>query len=115
MRERPDDRNALRCRLKGKAFDLSAPIGALHPIAGTGALAAGEIRLDVNGKTRQLSDLTKLIWSVAETIEHLSGLFALQPGDLIFSGTPEGVAAVVRGDVMEGSVAGVGTLRVEII
>ena len=75
----------------------------------------GEIRLDVNGKTRQVSDLTKLIWSVAETIEHLSGLFALQPGDLIFSGTPEGVAAVGRGDVMEGSVAGVGTLRVEVV
>ncbi len=99
----------------GKAFDLSAPIGPLHPIAETGALDAGEIRLDVNGKTRQVSDLTKLIWSVAETIEHLSGLFALQPGDLIFSGTPEGVAAVVRGDVMEGSVAGVGTLRVAVV
>ena len=98
----------------GKAFDHSAPIGPLHPIAATGTIDAGEIRLDVNGKARQSSDIGKLIWNVAETIEHLSSLFELQPGDLIFTGTPEGVAKVERGDVMEGRIAGLGSLRVEV-
>ncbi len=99
----------------GKAFDHSAPIGPLHPIAETGVVASGEIHLDVNGKARQASDIGKLIWNVAETIEHLSSLFELQPGDLIFTGTPEGVAKVERGDVMEGRVAGLGSLRVEVV
>ncbi len=98
----------------GKAFDHSAPIGPLHPISATGTIDAGEIRLDVNGKARQSSDIGKLIWNVAETIEHLSSLFELQPGDLIFTGTPEGVAKVERGDVMEGRIAGLGNLRVEV-
>ena len=99
----------------GKAFDYSAPIGPLHPIAETGAIDKGEIHLDVNGQARQSSDISKLIWNVAETIEHLSSLFELQPGDLIFSGTPEGVAKVERGDVMEGRIAGLGSLRVEVV
>lgn len=99
----------------GKAFDHSAPIGPLHPITSTGAIDRGEIRLDVNGKTRQASDLSKLIWTVAETIEHLSALFELRPGDLIFSGTPEGVAKVERGDLMEGRIAGLGSLRVAVV
>ncbi len=99
----------------GKAFDYSAPIGPLHPITETGAIESGEIHLNVNGKVRQVSDIDKLIWNVAETIEHLSSLFELQPGDLIFSGTPEGVAKVARGDVMEGRIAKVGTLRVEVV
>lgn len=99
----------------GKAFDASAPIGPIHPIAKTGEINAGAITLTVNGKPRQGSDITQLIWNVGETIEVLSGLFELQPGDLIFTGTPEGVAAVVRGDVLEGTVAGVGSLKVEIV
>ena len=98
----------------GKAFDLSAPIGPLHPIAATGPIKTGAITLTVNGQPRQSSTLDKRIWTVGETIEHLSSLFALQPGDLIFTGTPEGVAAVVRGDVLEGSIAGLGTLKVAI-
>ena len=99
----------------GKAFDCSAPIGPLHAISETGAIESGAIHLDVNGQARQDSDISKLIWNVAETIEHLSSLFELQPGDLIFSGTPEGVAKVERGDVMEGRIAKVGTLRVEVV
>ncbi|MGI9025434.1 MAG: fumarylacetoacetate hydrolase family protein [Burkholderiaceae bacterium] len=99
----------------GKAFDHSAPIGPLHSITETGAIDAGEIHLDVNGKARQASDIGKLIWNVSETIEHLSSLFELQPGDLIFTGTPEGVAQVDRGDVMEGRIAGLGSLRVEVV
>jgi fumarylpyruvate hydrolase len=98
----------------GKAFDVSAPIGPIHPIASTGALESGAIALTVNGEPRQSSTLDKLIWNVGETIEHLSSLFALQPGDLIFTGTPEGVASVVRGDVLEGAIDGLGSLRVEI-
>ncbi len=98
----------------GKAFDQSAPIGPVHPISRTGELSSGAITLDVNGERRQTGDLKELIWNVAETIEHLSAAWTLQPGDLIFSGTPAGVAAVVRGDVMVGSVAGLGSLKVSI-
>ena len=73
------------------------------------------IRLDVNGSTRQSSTLGKLIWSVPEIIEQLSAAWALAPGDLIFTGTPEGVAAVVAGDRLAASIEGVGTLQVEIV
>ena len=99
----------------GKAFDHSAPIGPIVPAAQAGDAANAEIRLDVNGKMRQQSTVTKLIWNIGETIEHLSALWELFPGDLIFTGTPEGVAAVVRGDLLEGSVAGVGTLKVKVV
>ncbi len=98
----------------GKGFDQSAPIGPLHPIASTGELRRGAITLAVNGKQRQAGDLSELIWSVAETIETLSRAWTLQPGDLIFTGTPAGVGAVVAGDVMEGSIAGLGQLRVRV-
>jgi fumarylpyruvate hydrolase len=98
----------------GKGFDYSAPIGPVHPVASTGMLAGAAIRLDVNGAPRQHSNIDKLIWNVAETIEHLSKYFTLQPGDLIFTGTPEGVAAVQRGDVLEGAIEGLGTLRVRV-
>lgn len=99
----------------GKGFDHSAPIGPIHPLADTGLLASGSIHLQVNGASRQKSDIDKLIWSVAETIEHLSKYFALQPGDLIFTGTPEGVAAVKSGDLLEGGIDGLGELRVKIV
>jgi fumarylpyruvate hydrolase len=99
----------------GKGFDHSAPIGPIHPAAQVGDVGKAAIALSVNGQLRQSSDVSKLIWNIAETIEHLSRLWALQPGDLIFSGTPEGVAAVKAGDLMEGSVAGVGTLKVRVV
>jgi fumarylpyruvate hydrolase len=98
----------------GKGFDYSAPVGSVWPVARTGELTRGRIWLKVNGASRQDSDVSKMIWSVNETIEHLSRYFALRPGDLIFTGTPEGVAAVACGDELEGGVDGVGTLRVRI-
>ena len=98
----------------GKGFDHSAPIGELVPAARVDP-TRGAIELRVNGAVRQVSDLSKLIWSVAETVAYLSGLVRLAPGDLIFTGTPEGVAAVVRGDLLEGVVEGVGTVRTRIV
>ena len=99
----------------GKAFEQSAPIAPLHPVSQTGLLEKGNIRLNVNGAPRQNSDIGKLIWNVAETIEHLSRYFDLQPGDLIFTGTPEGVAAVQKGDLLEGAVEGLTDLRVKVV
>ncbi len=98
----------------GKGFDHSAPIGALVPAARVDPMR-GRIELRVNGTVRQSSDLAKLIWSVAETVAYLSRLVRLEPGDLIFTGTPEGVAAVVRGDLLEGTVEGVGAVRTRIV
>jgi len=98
----------------GKGFDHSAPMGALVPAAGVDC-AKGRIELRVNGKVVQSSDLAKMIWSVPEVIANLSGLVTLAPGDLIMTGTPEGVAAVVRGDVLEGFVEGVGEVRTKIV
>jgi fumarylpyruvate hydrolase len=98
-----------------KGFDCSAPISPIKPIAVTGEVANGQIWLNVNGERRQSGDVSMLIWNVSETIEHLSTYFELQPGDLIFTGTPEGVAAVHRGDVLEGGVTGLGTLKVRIV
>jgi fumarylpyruvate hydrolase len=97
-----------------KAFDRSAPVSALRAAARIGHPADRRIRLEVNGEVRQESTLAHHIWSVAETIAYLSGLVELAPGDLIFMGTPEGVAAVQRGDRLEASIAGVGELRVTI-
>ena len=98
----------------GKGFDQSAPIGPIHPIAKTGELTKGAITVAVNGQQRQKGDLTELIWSVNETIATLSQAWTLQPGDLVFTGTPAGVAAVEPGDVMEGAIEGLGTLRVAV-
>ena len=98
----------------GKAFEASAPIGPLHAIAQTGELTRGAITLSVNGTLRQQGDLRELIWNVAETIETLSKAWTLQPGDLIFTGTPAGVAAVVAGDLIEGVIEGLGSLRVRV-
>ena len=99
----------------GKGFDESGPIGPIHPRAVTGTLSQGNISLDVNGATRQTSDLSQMIWNIPETISYLSGLFELAPGDLIFTGTPEGVGAVVKGDKLVGKVAGLGEFEVHII
>jgi fumarylpyruvate hydrolase len=98
----------------GKGFDKSAPMGLLVPAAGIDP-SKGKIELKVNGKVTQTSDLSKLIWSVPEVIANLSELVELALGDLIMTGTPEGVAAVVRGDVLEGFVEGVGDIRTKII
>jgi fumarylpyruvate hydrolase len=98
----------------GKGFDHSAPMGALVPAAGVDP-SQGKIELKVNGKVTQTSDLSKLIWSVPEVISNLSHLVRLEPGDLIMTGTPEGVAAVVKGDVLEGFVEGVGSVKTKIL
>ena len=98
----------------GKGFDHSAPIGEMVPASGGFDPTRGAIELKVNGRVRQSSDLSKLIWSVAETIAYLSRLVRLEAGDLIFTGTPEGVAAVTRGDVMEGRVEGLPGMRVPV-
>jgi len=97
-----------------KGFDFSAPIGEIVPASRIGHPARGSIELKVNGKTRQSSDLNRMIWSVAETVAYLSGLVRLAPGDLIFTGTPEGVAAVSRGDLLEGVIESVGSVRTRI-
>lgn len=99
----------------GKAFDHSAPIGPITPVAQAGEVAQAEIGLQVNGQIRQTSTISKLIWNIAETIEHLSAAWELQAGDLIYTGTPEGVAAVVPGDVLTGHVSGLGSLSVKIV
>ena len=98
----------------GKGFDLSAPMGAIMPKGGFDP-SRGKIQLNVNGVQRQVSDLSKLIWSVPEVIANLSTLVRLAPGDLIMTGTPENVAAVQRGDLLEGFVEGVGEVRTKIV
>ncbi|WP_332685775.1 fumarylacetoacetate hydrolase family protein [Devosia sp.] len=98
-----------------KAFDFSAPIGSIEPASSIGHPEKGAITLSVNGTERQRGDLADQIWSVSETIAHLSQFVALKAGDLIMTGTPAGVAAVARGDVLEGAIAGVGTVRTSIL
>ncbi|WP_425919518.1 fumarylacetoacetate hydrolase family protein [Acinetobacter sp. TSRC1-2] len=99
----------------GKAFDYSAPIGPIHPISATGELNQADILLTVNGEEKQHSDVSHLIWSVSETIANLSSLFELKAGDLIFTGTPEGVGAVVKGDVMHAEIQGLTGITVNVI
>jgi fumarylpyruvate hydrolase len=98
----------------GKAFDHSAPIGHITPAAQAGDIVNSELFVQVNGADRQRSNVNKLIWNMAETIEHLSAAWELQPGDLIYTGTPEGVGAVVSGDTMLGSVAGLQSITVKV-
>ncbi|MCP4326837.1 MAG: fumarylacetoacetate hydrolase family protein [Alphaproteobacteria bacterium] len=99
----------------GKGFDNSAPCGTVHRVADVGHFESGLIRLTVNGETRQESDIANLIWSVSETIAYLSGLVTLAPGDLIYTGTPEGVGPVVAGDRLDGHIDGLDDLTVTII
>jgi fumarylpyruvate hydrolase len=99
----------------GKAFDQSAPIGPLVPAAQVGDIDHAAIWLQVDGKDRQRSGITHLIWSIPEVIAHLSMYFTLEPGDLIYTGTPEGVGAVTRGQVLHGGVDGLGEIRVRIV
>jgi fumarylpyruvate hydrolase len=97
-----------------KGFDASAPIGPITPAAQAGNVQQAAIWLQVNGADRQRSNVSQLIWNIAETIEHLSQAWELRPGDLIFTGTPEGVNAVARGDVLEGGIDGLCPLRVAV-
>ena len=99
----------------GKGFDRSAPITAIRPAEAIGHPLKGVVWLKVNGEVKQTGDLADLIWSVAETIAYLSGLVELAPGDLIFTGTPEGVGPVVAGDLLEGHIDGVGDLTIRYV
>ena len=98
----------------GKSFEHSAPISPLLPVSQVGHPSTGEITLHVNGALRQEGDLAQMIWKTPEIIRYLSQYFELAAGDVILTGTPAGVAPVARGDVMEGKVAGLGTLRVHV-
>jgi fumarylpyruvate hydrolase len=98
----------------GKAFDFAAPCSAVRPAAAIGHPAKGRIWLDINGQPRQHGDLADMIWPVPDIVAFLSRLFALAPGDLIFTGTPAGVGPVNPGDVLKGGVEGVGTLTIAV-
>jgi fumarylpyruvate hydrolase len=98
----------------GKSFDYSAPCGPVYPAAQVGHFTEGEIKLAVNGHVRQQSDINLLIWDVAHIIHHLSQQVALAPGDLIYTGTPEGVGPVVSGDTIVGHIAKLGELTIHI-
>jgi fumarylpyruvate hydrolase len=99
----------------GKAFDRSAPLGPIHPVARVGQFEQGDIWLTVNGETKQKSNITHLIWSVAESVAYLSKFFKLEAGDLIYTGTPEGVGPVKVGDTINVGVERLGELTVKII
>ncbi|WP_419186986.1 fumarylacetoacetate hydrolase family protein [Candidatus Halocynthiibacter alkanivorans] len=99
----------------GKAFEHSAPCGALVPASEIGHPDSGAVWLKINGEMRQEGDLNQLLWKIPEMISYLSDLFTLKAGDVILTGTPSGVGPVQRGDKMHGHVAGVGDLRVDVI
>ncbi|CAN7187880.1 fumarylacetoacetate hydrolase family protein [Pseudoduganella sp. LjRoot289] len=99
----------------GKAFDYSAPVGVIRRADEADAIERAAITLEVDGAVRQSSHITHLIWSISETIANLSTLFTLQPGDLIFSGTPEGVGAVTRGQTMVASIEGLSPITVKVV
>ena len=99
----------------GKSFDHSAPIGALHKTGQIGHFTQGAIWLKVNGKVKQNADLKQMIWSVAEQVSKLSEAFELMPGDIIYSGTPENVGPVVKGDVIEMHIDKLPNLSVRIV
>jgi len=99
----------------GKSFAQAAPIGPLHPVSTVGQLSRGKIWLDVNGMRRQSGDLADMIWDVPHTLAFLSKYYELLPGDLVFTGTPAGVGAVVAGDRLVGGIDGLGTLAISIV
>ncbi|MGI9247205.1 MAG: fumarylacetoacetate hydrolase family protein [Steroidobacteraceae bacterium] len=98
-----------------KGFDHSAPLTAIRPVATAGHLTEGRIWLEVNGQRRQDATLAEMIWNVPEIVAELSALFELQPGDLIFTGTPAGVGPVQRGDSIVAGIDGLDTLRTTVI
>ncbi len=97
-----------------KGFDRSAPMTALRPVSDVGHPDKGRIWLSVNGGIRQDSDLAKQIWNVAEALSYLSGLVRLEPGDLLMTGTPEGVGALVAGDKVAGGIEGLGEISLSV-
>jgi len=97
-----------------KAADYSGPVGPIQPAARIGHPTRGSISLSVDGVAKQSGDLADMIWSVAEQVSFLSGYFEIRPGDVIFSGTPEGVGAVARGQTMAGAVEGLGEIRLRV-
>jgi len=99
----------------GKSFDRSAPLGPLQPVPKVAHFTQGAIWLKVNGETRQSANLNQMIWNVAEQISKLSAAFELMPGDIIFSGTPENVGPVVRGDMMDAHIDGLPDIRVKVV
>ena len=99
----------------GKGMDRGAPIAFLQPVDKIGHPASGAIWLKVNGEMRQNGDLARMTWKVAEIVANLSMFVKLAAGDLIFTGTPAGVSPVLRGDVLEGGVEGVGELKVTLV
>jgi fumarylpyruvate hydrolase len=99
----------------GKAFEASAPCSAIMPASSIGHPAKGAVWLNVNGTERQRGDLDQLIWKVPETIAYLSTLFTLRPGDLIYTGTPAGVGAILPGDEMHGGVDGIGEIQARVV
>lgn len=99
----------------GKAFDASAPIGPITQAEQAGDVSQAEIFVQVNGVDRQRSTTAKLIWTIAETIAHLSAAWTLQPGDLIFTGTPEGVGAVITGDTLTGGITGLAPITLTVV
>jgi len=99
----------------GKAFERSAPCGPVHPVSAVGHLDQGRVVLEVNGTLRQEGDLNQMIWKVPEMISYLSEYFELAAGDVILSGTPSGVAAVDKGDVMTMSIEGLGSMDVKVV
>ncbi len=99
----------------GKAFERSAPMSPLVPASAVGHPSSGKVELKVNGKVKQTGDMNQMIWKVPEMISYLSDHFELQAGDIIMTGTPSGVAAVVAGDVMEAVVEGIGELKVRVV
>lgn len=116
---RRDLQTALRAKGQpwelAKAFDQSAPIGPLYPVSRIGHPQAGSIWLTVNDEQRQMGRIEHMIWSVTETISHLSRYFELKPGDLIFTGTPAGVGPVVVGDVLRGGIDGLGEIALQCV
>ena len=99
----------------GKAFERSGPCGPLHPVSAVGHPVQGRVELKVNGEIRQEGDLNQMIWKVPEMISYLSEYFELAAGDVIMSGTPAGVAAVQKGDVMVMSIEGLGSMDVKVV
>ena len=99
----------------GKSFDHASPIGPITPAAQAGDVENAEIYVQVDGKDRQRSTVSKLIWNLGEIIEHISSAWELQPGDLIYTGTPAGVSGVNVGDTLHGHVAGLTDIRVKVV
>ncbi len=110
--------NAMRAGMPwdfGKSFDNSAPCAPIHPISDTGVLEEARVWLEVNGQIRQDGNIRDLIWNIPELLSILSHGIVLQPGDLVYTGTPAGVGSVVRGDVLKGGVANLTPIEITII